>query len=112
MHATADMMEGEDTLFDAPEPTAMEDKEAYFMAQLQMGETLAAKGPVFYEKAATCFYKALRIYPEPMNLLMIFQQSLPEPVLAIVMEKMAADVRSAKGADAPDGHIEEIADIE
>ncbi|KAJ3296961.1 hypothetical protein HK104_001006 [Borealophlyctis nickersoniae] len=96
---------GVDIGADDPVPTSNEERGEYFMKQLQTGETLLARGPSAYEEAANHFFSALRIYPEPMNLLMVFQQSLPEPVLNIIMEKMAADVRAAQDAGAS---VEEI----
>ncbi|KAJ3036203.1 hypothetical protein HDV00_002999 [Rhizophlyctis rosea] len=84
---------------DEPVPTGNEEKGEYFLKQLQQGEALLTRGPSAYEEAAGHFFAALRIYPEPMNLLMVFQQSLPEPVLNIIMEKMAADVRSQGAQD-------------
>ena len=45
-----------------------------------------------------------------MNLLMIFQQSLPEPVLNIVMEMMASDVENAKMT--PTSDAEDVLNVE
>jgi import receptor subunit TOM20 len=35
-----------------------------------MGEGLAATGPVNEVSAALCFYRALRVYPSPVELIM------------------------------------------
>ena len=45
-------------------PTSQEDREKYFMKQLQLGETLLQQGPVAYEASATCFYRALKVFPD------------------------------------------------
>ncbi|KAJ3049199.1 hypothetical protein HK097_009771 [Rhizophlyctis rosea] len=87
---------GADIGVDDPVPAGQEERGEYFLKQLQQGETLLARGPSAYTEAASHFFAALRIYPEPMNLLMVFQQSLPQPVLELIMEKMAADVRSSE----------------
>ncbi|TPX67760.1 hypothetical protein SpCBS45565_g03542 [Spizellomyces sp. 'palustris'] len=77
---------------DEPIPTSPQERGEYFMKHLQMGEALLARGPQAYDVAAKCFFKALQAYAEPMNLLMVLQQSVPEPVLNTIMELYAADV--------------------
>ncbi|KAI5993657.1 hypothetical protein EDD15DRAFT_2266734 [Pisolithus albus] len=54
-------------------PTTPEEKEKYFMAQVGMGEQLCAKGPTFNLPAALCFYRALRVYPSPVELIIVMQ---------------------------------------
>ncbi|TFY54957.1 hypothetical protein EVJ58_g8550 [Rhodofomes roseus] len=60
-----------------PDPEA---KEQYFMTHVGMGEQLCAQGPMFYLPAALSFYRALRVYPSPVELIMIYQKTVPEPV--------------------------------
>lgn len=43
-------------------------------------------GPENYVKAATHFYRALRVYPQPVELLMIYQKVCPEPVFQLVLK--------------------------
>jgi len=78
---------------DAPVPTDPAQKEAFFMDQLANGEQLFRQGPEFFEASAICFYRAMKVYPNPMDLLVIFQRSTPEPVFNLLMELMASDVR-------------------
>ncbi|KAH9844112.1 MAS20-domain-containing protein [Rhodofomes roseus] len=72
-----------------PDPEA---KEQYFMTHVGMGEQLCAQGPMFYLPAALSFYRALRVYPSPVELIMIYQKTVPEPVFKIIMELTQQDV--------------------
>ena len=47
-----------------PPPSAAEEREKYFMKQLQMGEALLAEGPSAFEASAACFYRALKVFPD------------------------------------------------
>lgn len=40
-------------------------------------------GPMFYLPAAMSFYRALRVYPSPVELIMIYQKTVPEPVFKV-----------------------------
>jgi import receptor subunit TOM20 len=51
-------------------PTSPQEREQYFMEQVAMGEGLAATGPANEVAAALCFYRALRVYPSPVELIM------------------------------------------
>lgn len=75
-------------------PTTPEEKEKYFMAQVGMGEQLCAKGPTFNLPAALCFYRALRVYPSPVELIVIYERTVPPPVFQIVMQLTNMDVSS------------------
>ncbi|KAI5982614.1 hypothetical protein EDD15DRAFT_2180439, partial [Pisolithus albus] len=61
-------------------PTTHEEKEKYFMAQVAMDEWLSAKGPKFNLPAALCFYRALRVYPSPVEPIVIYEWTIPPPV--------------------------------
>ncbi|KAI9137964.1 MAS20 protein import receptor-domain-containing protein [Paraphysoderma sedebokerense] len=74
-------------------PTAPEEKEKYFMEQLAKGETISKGGPATYEAAAACFYKALKVYPNPVDLIMLYQKTIPEPIFNLVMGMMTAEVK-------------------
>lgn len=92
-------------------PVDVEGKEQYFMEQVGMGEQLAARserqnthsllqvttqtltislsvclGPEFYVAAAIAFFKALKVYPAPHELIMIYQKTQPQAVFELVME--------------------------
>ena len=42
-------------------------------------------------EAALCFYKALKVYPQPSDLISIYDKTVPKPVLDILAEMIAAD---------------------
>ncbi|GLB34124.1 putative MAS20 protein import receptor [Lyophyllum shimeji] len=75
-------------------PQTPEEKEAYFMAQVGMGEQLASKGPDYYLAAAMSFYRALRVYPSPVELIVIYQKTVPEPIFKMVMDMTNLDVKA------------------
>ncbi|KAF9915400.1 hypothetical protein FBU30_002029 [Linnemannia zychae] len=75
-------------------PTSMEEREKFCMAQLSAGEELFVKGPENYSQAAICFYKALKVYPAPAELVMVFQKTIPPEVFTIVMGMLSKDVQS------------------
>jgi import receptor subunit TOM20 len=77
------------------------------MKYLQMGETLLQKGPSAYEQVAVCYFRALKVYPDPMNLMMALEQSLPKLVMEKIMHMMASDVGDADGL-----RLTELADDE
>ncbi|MCJ1474746.1 hypothetical protein MMC13_003406 [Lambiella insularis] len=96
-------------------PTDVEDKEAYFMNEVAKGETLCQDGTHFLEaqefsygtnsdagsdhvEAAVCFYKALKVYPQPRDLISIYDKTVPKPVLDILAEMIATDPSIKVGA--------------
>ncbi|KAE9404827.1 MAS20-domain-containing protein [Gymnopus androsaceus JB14] len=76
-----------------PVPVSPTDKEGYFMTQVASGEQLALQGPLFYLPAALAFYRALRVYPSPAELMVIYQKTVPEPVFKLVIELMNLDIK-------------------
>lgn len=74
-------------------PPGPEEKEQYFMSQVGMGEQLCAQGPAFHLPAAMCFYRALRVYPSPVELVVIYEKTVPPPVFQLVMELTNLDVK-------------------
>ncbi|KAJ3740960.1 hypothetical protein DFH05DRAFT_1507880 [Lentinula detonsa] len=74
-------------------PASPEQKEAYFMAQVASGEQLSLKGPMFSLPAALAFYRALRVYPSPVELMVIYQKTVPEPIFKLVIELTNLDVK-------------------
>ncbi|RPD66738.1 MAS20-domain-containing protein [Lentinus tigrinus ALCF2SS1-7] len=75
-------------------PPTPDEKEAYFMMQVQVGDQLLQKGPNFLLPAAMAFFRALRVYPSPVEFIMMLQQTLPETVFKVFMEMVNADVAS------------------
>lgn len=71
-------------------PTDVEDKEAYFMNEVGQGEVLCQDGTKQIE-AALCFYKALKVYPNPRDLIHIYDKTVPKPVIDILAEMIALD---------------------
>jgi import receptor subunit TOM20 len=41
------------------------------------------KGPDFAVEAALAFFRALRVYPSPVELIMIFQNTVPEFIFKV-----------------------------
>ncbi|KAF7729338.1 hypothetical protein EC973_004594 [Apophysomyces ossiformis] len=76
-------------------PTTPEEREKYFMVQVAAGEELCGKGEEFYNDAVLPFYKALKVYPAPMELLMIYQKTVPEPVFQVIVNIMALEQQAA-----------------
>jgi len=71
-------------------PTDIEEKEAFFMQQIAQGEALAGDGsdPI---GAALCFYKGLKVYPEPQSLIGIYDNTVPKDILEILALMVAQD---------------------
>ena len=44
-----------------------------------------------YVEAALCFYKALKVYPQPGDLITIYDKTVPKPVLDILAEMVSTD---------------------
>ncbi|KAI9278507.1 mitochondrial outer membrane translocase complex, subunit Tom20 domain-containing protein [Phascolomyces articulosus] len=79
-------------------PSSPEEREKYFMAQVSAGETLCAQGEAYYNDAVLPFYKALKVYPAPMELLMIYQKTIPEAVLQIIVNIVSIEQQAAEAA--------------
>jgi len=76
-------------------PTDVEEKERYFMNEVARGEVLCQDGMSLGSsdqiEAALCFYKALKVYPQPKDLITIYEKTVPKPVLDILAEMIATD---------------------
>lgn len=70
-----------------PLPTG-ESKEGFFMEQVATGEQLANKANNKIE-AALCFYKALAVYPNPTDIMGIYQNTVPEDVYELLVIMIA-----------------------
>ncbi|AEO55102.1 hypothetical protein MYCTH_2298552 [Thermothelomyces thermophilus ATCC 42464] len=71
-------------------PASAEEKEAYFLEQVQAGEMLAAN-PSKALESALAFYKALKVYPTPGDLINIYDKTVSKPILDILAEMIAYD---------------------
>ncbi|EGX47078.1 hypothetical protein TWF173_003006 [Orbilia oligospora] len=70
-------------------PEGVEEREAYFMNEVAMGESLLSLGETKAVDAALCFYKALKVYPDPPNLIGIYEKTVPKHVLDILGQAIA-----------------------
>ncbi|KAK3306867.1 mitochondrial outer membrane translocase complex, subunit Tom20 domain-containing protein [Chaetomium strumarium] len=71
-------------------PASAEEKEAYFLEQVQAGEIMGAD-PSKALDAALAFYKALKVYPTPGDLINIYDKTVSKPILDILAEMIAYD---------------------
>ncbi|OMH85827.1 Mitochondrial import receptor subunit tom20 [Zancudomyces culisetae] len=77
-------------------PQRPEEREAYFMKEVSAGEAVCAQGEKGYEQAAKHFYHALKVYPNPIELVLIYQRTIPEQLFTIIMAMMAQEVKIKK----------------
>ncbi|KAI4108786.1 MAG: hypothetical protein L6R37_000784 [Teloschistes peruensis] len=80
-------------------PSSVEEKETYFMTAVGRGETLCTNESTHVE-AAFSFYKALKVYPQPGDLITIYDKTVPKPVLDILADMVAFDGSLTIGSDA------------
>ncbi|KAF2873426.1 mitochondrial outer membrane translocase complex, subunit Tom20 domain-containing protein [Massariosphaeria phaeospora] len=71
-------------------PKDPEEVEAYFMQEVAQGEGLCQQGADSVD-AALCFYRALKVYPNPRELINIYDKTVPKPVLDVLAEMIAVD---------------------
>lgn len=57
-------------------------------------------GPAYFLDAALSFYRGLRVYPAPVELIMIYQKTVPEPIFNILMKLTTLDVSSSTASGA------------
>lgn len=67
-----------------------EEKEPYFLEQVQQAEALSTD-PSKTIDAALAFYKALKVYPVPRDLIEIYDRTVSKPILDILAEMIAYD---------------------
>lgn len=77
------------------------EREQTFSQQVQLGELMAAQGPDQYLPAAAAFYKALKVYPAPAELLLIYRQAVPAEALDYIHRMVAMDPTLTKSAGDP-----------
>lgn len=71
-------------------PTSVEEKEAFFLDQVSKGETLGTD-PTKTIESALHFYKALKVYPTPGDLIRIYDQTVSKSILDVLAEMIAVD---------------------
>lgn len=77
-----------DDLAANPLPTDITKKEEFFMLQVATGEQLA-NNPETKTEAALAFYKALAVYPNPTDIMGIYQKTVPEDVYELLVMMIA-----------------------
>ncbi|OJD40236.1 mitochondrial import receptor subunit [Diplodia corticola] len=87
-------------------PRDPEEVEGYFMQEVAHGEQMTQDGsdPV---EAALCFYKALKVYPQPKELINIYDKTVPKPILDILAEMIAYDKSIPIGKPGNDNAVDE-----
>ncbi|KAI0484699.1 mitochondrial import receptor subunit tom-20 [Xylariaceae sp. FL0804] len=71
-------------------PTDSAVREQYFMEYVQRGEVLSSN-PSNTLEAAIAFYKALKVYPTPGELMSIYDKTVDKRVLDVLAEMIAYD---------------------
>jgi import receptor subunit TOM20 len=75
----------QDSLKNDPIPESLQEREKFFVDEVARADELLTKpGDENEIHAALAFYRALRVYPSPVDLLNIYDKSLKPPVLEIL----------------------------
>lgn len=90
-------------------PAGVEEREQYFLKYVSLGEQLFAMGSDKYLEAAAAFFKALKVYPQPVELIMIYQKAVPKEVFDTIMRIVSKDIATGGGADGAED-IDEVDD--
>lgn len=70
------------SLAEDPLPTDLKAQETFFVQEVGRADELTkASDEASLQEAALAFYRALRVYPNPVDLLGIFDKSVKQPVL-------------------------------
>ncbi|KAI3332095.1 mitochondrial import receptor subunit tom-20 [Xylariaceae sp. AK1471] len=92
-------------------PTGVNEKEQYFMEYVQQGEVLASD-PSQTMEAALAFYKALKVYPTPRDLISIYDKTVDKRVLDVLAEMIAYDKSLDLNSQMPGGiNLADLADL-
>ena len=108
---SAELREAVDAIRAEKLPETTDGREKYFASNLATAEQLGmqSESPIehfatvtlihfsarFPDKilpAATCLYRAMRVYPRPVDLMVVLEQSFPPVVFKAVMEMMKLEV--------------------
>ncbi|OTB08222.1 hypothetical protein M426DRAFT_8029 [Hypoxylon sp. CI-4A] len=88
-------------------PTGVNEKEQFFMDHVQKGELLASD-PTRTLDAALAFYKALKVYPTPGDLISIYDKTVDKRVLDVLAEMIAYDKNLDLGSSAPGINLSDL----
>ncbi|GAO16775.1 uncharacterized protein UV8b_06793 [Ustilaginoidea virens] len=83
-------------------PAGVEEREVYFNEQVMSGELLSSD-PAKTVESALAFYKGLKVYPAPGDLIKIYDSTVPKPVLDVLALMIAYD-SSLDIRSRPSGH--------
>lgn len=78
-------------------PAGVEEREQYFLKYVSLGEQLFAMGADRYLDAAAAFFKALKVYPQPVELIMIYQKAVPKEVFDTIMRIVSKEIATGGG---------------
>ncbi|KAI9717211.1 MAG: hypothetical protein M1828_007404 [Chrysothrix sp. TS-e1954] len=88
-------------------PKEAQDKEAQFMQTLTEGEQLCNDSSSQRE-AALCFFRAMKLYPAPQELMTLYDKTVPKHILDILAEMVAYDRRNeAKSSASSSAGVDE-----
>lgn len=73
-----------DSLLNDPIPESLEAREKFFVTEIARADELINLGESQFIPAALAFYRALCVYPNPVDLLGIYDKSVRQPVLDIL----------------------------
>ncbi|CCF54613.1 hypothetical protein NDA11_003531 [Ustilago hordei] len=73
-------------------PAGVEEREQYFLKYVSLGEQLFAMGTDKYLEAAAAFYKALKVYPKSIELIMIYEKAVPKEVFDTIMRIVSKEI--------------------
>lgn len=85
-------------------PTQPEEREKFFMENIQAGELLFRQGPHKVVESAVAFFHAIKIYPNPTDILVLLQKSVPEDVFALVYAMISTEVQINQMMDKQQQH--------
>ncbi|EOD43562.1 Protein import receptor MAS20-related protein [Neofusicoccum parvum] len=88
-------------------PRDPEEVEGYFMQEVAHGEQMTQDAGADPIEAALCFYKALKVYPQPKELINIYDKTVPKPILDILAEMIAHDKSIPIGKPSADEPLDE-----
>lgn len=96
-----------DSLAKDPLPEDMAARENFFVSEIARADELIDLGESQAIPAALAFYRALSVYPNPVDLLSIYDKSVKEPVLSILRTMLLieppATIKNVFGGSAAGG---------
>ncbi|KAJ1034424.1 hypothetical protein NDA18_001285 [Ustilago nuda] len=78
-------------------PAGVEEREQCFLKYVSLGEQLFAMGTDKYLEAAAAFYKALKVYPNSIELIMIYEKAVPKEVFDTIMRIVSKEIATGGG---------------